>query len=58
MYKTLPLSHRFASVLPPLGARSSKTSTLIKRRGWAYALVMWLGFISIPISIRIFGYGR
>jgi succinate dehydrogenase / fumarate reductase cytochrome b subunit len=52
------LSHGFASVLQTLGVRSSKTSTLIKRLGWAYALVMWLGFISIPISIWIFGYGR
>lgn len=52
------LSHGFASVFQTLGLRSGKTSELIKKVGWAYAITMWLGFVSIPIAILFFGYGR
>ncbi|NNC90502.1 MAG: succinate dehydrogenase cytochrome b subunit [Akkermansiaceae bacterium] len=52
------LSHGFASVFQTLGLRSAKTEGLIKFLGWAYALVIWLGFLSIPVAIWIFGYGR
>ena len=52
------LSHGFASVFQTLGLRSSKSKSLINKLGWAYALIIYCGFISIPISIWIFGYGR
>lgn len=52
------LSHGFASVFQTLGLRSSKTRDLITKIGWAYAIIIWVGFLSIPISIWIFGYGR
>ena len=51
------LSHGFASVFQTLGIRSRKTTEVIRKLGWTYALLVWLGFISIPISIWIFGYG-
>ena len=51
------LSHGFASVFQTLGVRSSKTSALSGKLGWAYAIIIWLGFVSIPIAIWIFGYG-
>jgi succinate dehydrogenase / fumarate reductase cytochrome b subunit len=52
------LSHGFASVFQTLGLRSEKTQRAIKSLGWIYAVVIWLGFISIPASIWLFGYGR
>ncbi len=52
------LSHGFSSVFQTLGIRSAKTSEFLHKLGWLYAVVIWLGFISIPISIWIFGYGR
>ena len=52
------LSHGFASVFQTLGLRSHKNEVLIMRAGWAYALLLWLGFLSIPTAILFFGYGR
>ena len=52
------LAHGFASVFQTLGIRSSKTAPLITGLGWAYALVIWTGFVSIPVAIWLFGYGR
>jgi len=52
------LSHGFASVFQTLGIRSGKTCEFIRKLGWAYAILIYLGFISIPVSIWLFGYGR
>lgn len=52
------LSHGVASVFQTLGIRSRKTRDVVKGVGWAYALLIWAGYLSIPISIWIFGYGR
>jgi succinate dehydrogenase / fumarate reductase cytochrome b subunit len=52
------LSHGFASVVQTLGLRSRKSELLITRAGWAYALLIWVGFLSIPVAILFFGYGR
>ncbi|MDA0766754.1 MAG: succinate dehydrogenase cytochrome b subunit [Verrucomicrobia bacterium] len=52
------LSHGVASVFQTLGFRSRKASTAIKIFGNLYALVIWIGFLSIPIAIFVFGYGR
>ena len=52
------LSHGFASVFQTLGLRSRKSDLLIARAGWAYALLIWVGFLSIPVAVFFFGYGR
>ena len=52
------LSHGFASVFQTLGIRSGRTKLLIKQLGWAYAVFIWVGFCSIPISIIVFGFGQ
>ncbi len=45
------LSHGFASVFQTLGLRSKQTATLLKGLGLAYAIIIFLGNISIPISV-------
>ncbi len=45
------LSHGFASVFQTLGLRTEKTKRLLKTLGVAYALVIFFGNISIPISV-------
>ncbi|MEM9079203.1 MAG: succinate dehydrogenase cytochrome b subunit [Verrucomicrobiota bacterium] len=52
------LSHGFASAFQTLGLRSKKTSDLLNNLGKVYSVGIWLGFVSIPISILIFGYGK
>lgn len=44
------LSHGIASVFQTLGWRSSKTRTAEKSLGWAVAVVLWLGFLAVPVS--------
>ncbi len=51
------LSHGFSSVFQTLGFRSAKTRDLLDKAGKAYSLLILVGFLSIPIAIRIFGYG-
>ena len=50
------LSHGVASVFQTLGLRTKKTAKAIQTLSRAYALVIWLGFISIPLAI-LFGFG-
>jgi succinate dehydrogenase / fumarate reductase cytochrome b subunit len=45
------LSHGFASVFQTLGLRSKQTAALLKGLGWVYALVIFFGNISIPVSV-------
>ncbi len=52
------LSHGFASVFQTLGLRSRKSDLLSARAGWGYALLIWVGFLSIPVAVFFFGYGR
>lgn len=47
------LSHGFASVFQTLGLRSKRTAKVIKNVGIAYALVIFFGNISIPISVLV-----
>jgi len=51
------LSHGVSSIFQTLGLRSKKTATPIALLSKAYALVIYLGFISIPIAVLIFGFG-
>ena len=52
------LSHGVASIFQTLGLRTKKTAEGIKRLSQAYALIIFVGFISIPISICFFGLGE
>jgi succinate dehydrogenase / fumarate reductase cytochrome b subunit len=51
------LSHGFSSVFQTLGLRSVKTRQILDYAGIAFAFLIWAGFISIPIAIRVFGFG-
>ena len=51
------LSHGFSSAFQTLGFRSTKTRDLLDKAGKAYSLLLLIGFLSVPISILIFGYG-
>ncbi|MBK1833473.1 succinate dehydrogenase cytochrome b subunit [Roseibacillus ishigakijimensis] len=51
------LSHGFSSAFQTLGFRSKKTRDLLDILGKAYSILILVGFLSIPIAIRIFGYG-
>ena len=45
------LSHGVGSIFQTLGFRTKKTGRTIDLLSKAYALVIWLGFISIPLAI-------
>lgn len=47
------LSHGVASIFQTLGLRSSKTDALINKGAKLYAIIIWVGFISIPISVML-----
>ncbi|TAG10538.1 MAG: succinate dehydrogenase/fumarate reductase cytochrome b subunit [Verrucomicrobia bacterium] len=51
------LVHGVGSIFQTLGFRSKKASGLIHQFSLAYSVVIWLGFISIPLAIA-FGFGR
>lgn len=51
------LSHGVGSIFQTLGLRTRKTAGLINGLSKVYALVIFVGFISIPISVAFFGYG-
>ncbi|MGC6426221.1 MAG: succinate dehydrogenase cytochrome b subunit [Akkermansiaceae bacterium] len=52
------LSHGVSSIFQTLGLRSRKTAGAIKLLANAYAVVIYLGFISIPLAIWLFGFGK
>ncbi len=52
------LLHGFQSVFQTLGLRSQKSAPALKQISIAYTLFIWLGFISIPVAINFFGFGR
>jgi len=45
------LSHGFASVFQTLGLRSARTGQFLKLLGGAYALLIFVGNVSIPLSV-------
>lgn len=49
------LSHGVGSVFQTLGWRSKKSQDLIRKISVGYALIIWIGFISIPLAI-FFGF--
>jgi len=48
------LSHGVASIFQTLGLRSKKAQSLIHTLSLGYSIVIWAGFVSIPLSV-IFG---
>ncbi|MFD0894372.1 succinate dehydrogenase cytochrome b subunit [Luteolibacter ambystomatis] len=52
------LSHGVASIFQTLGLRSRKSKGLICAISKGYAALIWFGFISIPLAILIFRFGR
>jgi len=51
------LSHGIASIFQTLGLSTRQTRSAIEKFSQVLAIIIWLGFISIPLSIA-FGYGR
>lgn len=52
------LGHGVASIFQTLGVNSKKSRGTIEMFSWAYSGIIWLGFISIPVAIFIFKFGR
>jgi succinate dehydrogenase / fumarate reductase cytochrome b subunit len=52
------LTHGVASMFQTLGWRSKRSAGLIDNGAKVYALIIWLGFLSIPIAIFVFKFGR
>lgn len=52
------LGHGVASIFQTLGINSKKSRPTIEKFSWGYTAIIWLGFISIPVSVlfRIVGY--
>jgi len=45
------LSHGVASIFQTLGLRTKKNAQLIFLGSWAYTIIIYVGFISIPIAV-------
>ena len=45
------LSHGVQSMFQTLGFRSKKAQSLIQKFSVAYAVIIWAGFISVPLAI-------
>ena len=52
------LSHGVGSIFQTLGLRTKKTAKGIQLFSKAYSLIIFVGFISIPISVYFFGLGK
>ncbi|MCW1885928.1 succinate dehydrogenase cytochrome b subunit [Luteolibacter flavescens] len=52
------LSHGVGAMFQTLGLRSKKSAPLITVVSKGYAAFIWIGFVSIPAAIYIFGFGR
>lgn len=52
------LTHGIQSIFQTLGWRSKKSAGLIDLFAKGYTAVIFIGFISIPVAILVFGFGR
>jgi succinate dehydrogenase / fumarate reductase, cytochrome b subunit len=52
------LMHGVGSIFQTLGLRTKKSAPLIQQLSIGYSLFIWIGFISIPVAILVFGFGR
>ena len=51
------LSHGVSSIFQTLGLRNKKTAPAIKFVSQTYAVIIYAGFLSIPIAIKLFDFG-
>jgi len=51
------LRHGVQSMFQTLGLRSNKSAGLLDMLSIGYAIVIWVGFVSIPVSILLFNFG-
>ncbi|MCU0778529.1 MAG: succinate dehydrogenase cytochrome b subunit [Akkermansiaceae bacterium] len=51
------LVHGFQSVFQTLGLRSKKSAATLQQISIGYAAFIWIGFVSIPVAILLFGFG-
>lgn len=51
------LMHGVGSIFQTLGFRSKKSASLIHQISVGYAVFIFIGFISIPVAILVFGFG-
>ncbi len=47
------LSHGVASIFQTLGLRTNKTEKLINTGAQVYSILIWVGFVSIPVSVLL-----
>jgi len=52
------LSHGVQAMFQTLGLRSKKSAPMVNALSKGYAVLIYLGFISIPLAILIFKFGR
>ena len=52
------LGHGVASIFQTLGLRSKKSASAITLLSQGYAILIWIGFVSIPVAIFVFKFGR
>jgi succinate dehydrogenase / fumarate reductase cytochrome b subunit len=52
------LSHGVASLFQTLGLRSQKSADSLTRFATVFSAAIWLGFVSIPVAILLFHFGR
>ncbi len=52
------LSHGVQSIFQTLGWRSRRSASAIDLLSKGYAAFIWIGFVSIPIAIFVFKFGR
>lgn len=52
------VSHGVGAMFQTLGLRSKKSAPIVSFISRGFATVVWLGFISIPIGIKAFGFGQ
>jgi succinate dehydrogenase / fumarate reductase cytochrome b subunit len=51
------LAHGVSSIFQTLGLRTKKTAGAITVLSKAYAVGIYVGFISIPLAVLLFGFG-
>lgn len=52
------LSHGVQAMFQTLGLRSKKSAPLVTVVSKGYAIGIWIGFVSIPVAINFFNFGR
>ncbi len=52
------LVHGVAAIFQTLGLRSQKSASAIDLIAKGYTALIWLGFVSIPVAIYVFKFGR